>query len=259
MKTFSYSKISTYLQCPARYKFLYIDNYRKLEKPSPSLFVGGNIHSTLKKFFDLDESKRNNYENLEKLFRKIWRNNFDRKRVFKDKQEEEKYGKQALEMLRHFWNNDFLKKKPKFLEEEFKTEIAKNIIIKGKIDRIDEEEEGYHLIDYKTGKEKNIDSQNDLQLIFYSLLFYKQTSLTLKRASFFYLNSGKFVSQEISKDKLLAGEEKILKIIEAINSDGDFSPTPSNFCSYCGFLEICPSQKRNYRKNIKDCLESPPF
>lgn len=258
MANYSYSKISTYLQCPAKYKFTYVLGYKKLEKPSPHLFLGSNIHTALKKFFELEDFERTKYENLEKILREVWRNNFERQIVFRDSEEEKKYGLQAILMLRQFWNNEFLRQKPVFIEEYFDFQIKENVFLKGKIDRIDKEKDGYHVIDYKTGKEKSNDFE-ELQLLFYPLLFYKKTSKEVKKASFYYLNSGNFKSKKITENDLREAEREILKIIEEIESDNEFLPKPNNLCSYCSFLEICPARKEILKDDDFNYLNESPF
>jgi len=47
----SYSRLSTFRECPFKYKCLYIDNLWHLRKEKPYLSMGSSVHLALKDFF----------------------------------------------------------------------------------------------------------------------------------------------------------------------------------------------------------------
>lgn len=250
-------KASMYLQCPARYRFYYLCNFKKLERPKPYFVVGENVHFTLKKFFDFPPKERT-YKLLEEILRKKWRDNDSRKRAFKNKQEEKEYGIQALLMLQRFWETKELTKEPYLKEVDWKTNLEDGLLLRGKIDRVDFEKNSLHIIDYKTGKERGEKEEENLQFLFYPLLAKKITKKEISKVSFFYLNSGRFKTKYLDEKDFKKAEEKILEIVNQIQKDKEFSPKPSNLClNYCDFLDICPKRDEINTKHKEDLNKAP--
>ncbi|MBA7686797.1 hypothetical protein ES703_95256 [subsurface metagenome] len=149
------------------------------------------------------------------------------------------------------------------LEEKITTVIEVNeqkFKIKGWIDRVEEIEGKYYIIDYKTGLiKKPIDVQSpefaesrelirdrmkSLQLPVYIYLYSKGTGIDTNsiRAQFFNLRNPfeKNIIDNTNMEIFINGLSYILK--EIINSDIPFAPDNSddNYCKYCPFDLICP-------------------
>lgn len=68
----SASKITTYLDCPLKYKFKYIDRIEP-EEIQPGLALGSSFHRTIKHFYKrLMEGQNLTTEQLEAAFRQDW-------------------------------------------------------------------------------------------------------------------------------------------------------------------------------------------
>ena len=51
MKTYSHSRLSTFEQCPLKFKFQYIDKIEKAEE-SVEAFMGKRVHEVLEKLYE---------------------------------------------------------------------------------------------------------------------------------------------------------------------------------------------------------------
>ncbi|MFA4873334.1 MAG: UvrD-helicase domain-containing protein [Patescibacteria group bacterium] len=119
-------------------------------------------------------------------------------------------------------------------------EVGEEIItIKGVIDRIDEAEGGVEIIDYKTGRAKDMDTADKDQLLIYQIAAREVLGLKPMRLTYYYLDEQKPVSFLGTEEEIAKIKEKIFKTITEIKSS-DFHATPSpNVCKFCDFRGIC--------------------
>ena len=66
----SYSKLSTFKQCPFKYKCLYIDGLWHLRKDRAALSLGSSLHLALKDFFGIRDKNQRTVKNLHLLLDK---------------------------------------------------------------------------------------------------------------------------------------------------------------------------------------------
>src|SRR5690606_22864712 len=110
-------------------------------------------------------------------------------------QEREHYA-QAQSMLKNFLTADRQQQliaytgDPTNMEAMLQTVIRPDLVLFGRVDRIDQEADGLHVIDYKTGQEQ----QDELQLLVYVLLAEAALQQPVHRVSYFYLKSGNLAS-----------------------------------------------------------------
>ncbi len=113
------------------------------------------------------------------------------------------------------------------------------VTIKGVIDRIDETEGGAEIIDYKTGRAKNLDTADKDQLLIYQIAAREVLGLRPLRLTYYYLDEQKPVTFLGTEEEIAKIKEKIFKTIAEIKSS-DFHATPSpQKCRFCDFRGIC--------------------
>lgn len=185
-KPLSFSRLKTYLSCPALYYYRYIAKVPQKE----SLLVhrdytdfGNNIHGILEKYFNQNKNKCD-YNELIALFDEVkFFSNLDNL--------EFEILKQKLHIFAKKQNEHFSKGWYVFAcEKEYKDISAFGVKLEGKIDRIDIREGGdFMVLDYKTG---NL-PENNLQLQFYELLTGANEAyfIDLKKSMDFYKKSEK--------------------------------------------------------------------
>ncbi|MFA6423581.1 MAG: PD-(D/E)XK nuclease family protein [Patescibacteria group bacterium] len=234
-------KLTMYKNCPKQYFFYNDPNIRnKYKKDQPYFTMGTNVHQALHDIFALVPSEERNLEKLSYLLRLIWTKN---RKGFKDTDEEARYGNKAIRQLQQFAIKDNLKKEPLFIEEMHKISLDNDqVIFLGKIDRIDELEDGsIHIIDYKTGKLSDEDPDFD-QLYYYGFIASKKIDHPISKASYLYLEDYYWIDKEISKSDIERVEKNIINQAKKIINDKEFTPCPNKFCKNCDYLEICPKK-----------------
>ena len=238
LSTLSWSSTSlkTYLDCKRKFYLKYIAHIKDHDisiKPK-GYELGQIIHSTLEEFYK--EKNDISYKELIKVFNKYKSQNsfltFELE-VWREKLKD--FIELELERFKY-------KRKVLDLEKEF-TIFVDDIKITGVIDRIDELQDCYEVLDYKTSSSLKVDTlktyakSKDFQLEFYylaALELYKHKDIKL----YYY---------DLSKMKLL--EEVVLdEKLELLYSYLDELHTKSvNFlkceekptCLYCNYKTIC--------------------
>jgi RecB family exonuclease len=229
--------LSTYKECPLKYKYAYIDKLKKKDTPQRSM--GESIHIAMSRFFKLKEKNQRTIQKLHELLRKSWI-----RKGFSDIEEERQWGLLALDMLTKFYNTFDPYINPVMIEEYFEVDIDDNIKITGKIDRVDKLPTGeYELIDYKTGKSviTQEEADNDLQLTIYYFAMVKGYNIEPKRLTYIFLQANDKVSTVRTKEQLEEVLFEIKKLVKQIEATQRFEPNPNKFCTSCDFNQICPA------------------
>ena len=245
----SYSALDSFTNCPAKYKFQYIDRI-KTPKSKEAVF-GTLIHECLKLFHQPGRPTPLEDELL-RWFADKWNSD-----VYPNEQEESFAFHEGITLLkRYFQQNQGADFNIIDLETPFEASISdgqENHKIVGKIDRIDKLEDGtFELIDYKTAKkmpaQKKIDQ--NLQLSTYHLgLIERWPSLTQKpiKLSLYYLKHGEKLSTIAKRERIKETKEQILDLIKQIQ-ESNFEPRQNALCDWCAFQPHCPLYKHKYLK-----------
>lgn len=224
----SYSKIKTYLSCPLKFKFTYID--RIPQKPKPYFKFSRVIHYTLHIYHFYQ--KYGSLDGLLRCYDESWKaSNLKSDRLYEE-------GKSILINFFH----EFGKVAPYRGEEKFKVNLGPHIL-SGKIDRVDRENGRFKIIDYKMGK--NISEKEDfiLQLKIYSVGFYKLARIVPAQASFYFLRYSKKLSIVPTKD----GMDETIKLIYLVAGKirrGNFLPSKGKACRMCDYKDRCFSERK---------------
>ncbi|RMD51770.1 PD-(D/E)XK nuclease family protein, partial [Candidatus Parcubacteria bacterium] len=246
--------LAAYSNCPLQYKFAH-----RLHIPAfgnHNSTFGQSMHNTLHKIMEEYTRRINNQQiNLFDDQQLETKNNDllslkEMMQIFEENWSDDWYPSERLKKQYFEKGRDIIKafktridnEAPKvaFLEKGFVLKI-KNVILKGRIDRIDKTEKGYEIIDYKAGKpHEKLAWDNKRQLIIYALAAEEafDPPLPLEKLTYYYLDNDttlSFMPTEKEKEKL---KEEILKIANSINN-GDFHPSPGYHCRNCDFKDIC--------------------
>lgn len=249
-------------ECAKQYYFEYLDSYTSdfRNKPklkqilveagrSKDLVFGHVIHNVLNDFFHLPVTDRTPDAILQ-ILERTWEGPRGKKRGFPEIDDERQNYRRAAVMLKKFIATQDLNPQLAYLpkterEEEFVKEnllaypLEPGIFLQGKIDRIDKEGKGYHLIDYKTSKSE---SHDNLQLFAYAILSREALGKPIIRASYMYLESGNLKSFLVTPEVEEETKEKIHELVKKIRADEEFAPKPGKRCFWCAYVEFCPAK-----------------
>lgn len=234
-------KLQMFDQCGYKYKLTYVDGVADQYKTAkPYLTMGAHVHNALKDFFELVPLEQRSAARLEELLRRRWKEN---RSGFASVDDEKKWGTKALNMLRLYVSKNDVKVKPVMLEDYYEAELTPDIKVLGRIDRVDEEGDGLHVIDYKTGKASE-EQPDPLQLLLYSFIIQHRSRRPVRRASYLYLMENRWVTLEPNEDDYLAMAERVEEEVQKIQTEKEFKPKMNDYCSHCDFLSICPLKEQ---------------
>ncbi|PIS12175.1 hypothetical protein COT70_02250 [candidate division WWE3 bacterium CG09_land_8_20_14_0_10_47_33] len=270
-QSYSPYSIGLYVKCPRQYYFEYLDNYtsvypnkQKIKQlqveagKRKELVFGDLLHRVLNLFFRMRQVERSE-EKLLALLKEVWAGGKSEARGkqggFPEIEEERGWYQKGLEILKEFARTQNLsptlaylpeiEKEGEFVEANFlKVPLQPDVVLAGKIDRIDKEGGGFHLIDYKTGESERDD---DFQLMVYSILAEEALGKPPTKASYLYLRSGNLRSFQPGEEAKSRAKARALEIAEQIRSEKEFSPHPTKICWWCNYLEFCPAKEEAKR------------
>jgi RecB family exonuclease len=126
------------------------------------------------------------------------------------------------------------------IERKFETAIG-NVRIEGRIDRIDKDETGFTVIDYKTSKTVSSLSKlkEDMQLLVYAIAFKSMygSENQLKVGDWFLRHNKKifFIPEQQAIDDIQIEIQELAKKI----SSAEFEPKKSWECTRCDYKCLC--------------------
>lgn len=263
--------LTHYLQCPFKFK-CHNDREIKVEfVEKPESFVGKVMHMVLRDFFDITKvpiDKRKD-QDLGKMLKHSWArvakndrsNDYwgveERIKLFGSAEQEKALGLRAIAMLNNYISSADLSVVPLSLEDWMECNIGE-FIIKGRIDRIDQDSESSISVwDYKTGKLPYHDSiektiEEDLQIPVYAIIASHRNPFAEKiRAGLIYIKYSKVYDIAWTKDELKALEHKIIAVIKKARDDNDLSPRINKLCPWCEYKGICPDKDKIEEKYTK--------
>ncbi|MBU1126491.1 ATP-dependent helicase, partial [Patescibacteria group bacterium] len=254
--TLSFTQIAAFSTCPLQYKFAHI-----LKVPvfgRHSLSFGKTMHNTLHQFMKIiinqqDQPQASLFEKptikeiiiptqdeLLKIYNDQWIDEWYPSEEIKEEYREK--GRDSLTTYRRELENN----PPTIhsLEKGFTLKIG-GVSMRGRIDRIDQSEDGFEIIDYKTGSPKDkLSWQDKRQLVLYQLAAETcfDPPLKIVKLTYHYLEDNSTQTFEATlKDKIKL-EREVLETVEKLTSS-NFEPTPGFHCGYCDFKDICEFAK----------------
>lgn len=254
----SFSQIAAFSTCPLQYKYAHI-----LKVPTfgrHSLSFGKSMHNTLQKFLEQVRNRQSATQTtlfgessgttaavppLKELLELFDQNFIDE--WYTSPEEREEYREQGRESLKRF-HAQIVERTPKVfgLEQGFTLKIG-DVLVKGRIDRIDETEDGeLEIIDYKTGNPKSrLEWDDKRQLVLYALALEQclPNPKPVRRLTYYYLTTNETLSFEPTDKDREKLKGQVLETMERI-AKSDFAPDPDTMkCKYCDFKDICPAFK----------------
>lgn len=239
----SHSSISSFLNCERCY---YLQNVyktpdrRKIAIASPYMTMGSVLHGTIEPYSLLRPEERKT-KMFSSEFHRLWKENSGEKGGFSSQEEEDSFKEKSINALRNVRENiHHLLNETVQIEEELPwlwLSEKEEIILCSKLDWIDKTENGFHILDFKSGQSD--EKENSLQLNIYSLILNHYLGEGQISSAYWYIARDKDPIQKdvpdltISRDKIM---EVGLKIKEA-RAKKEFK------CQYGGCFHCKPFEK----------------
>lgn len=254
MATYSNSKVSTYENCPRKYKFQYIEHEEKDIQETIEVFMGKRVHETLEKLYnDKKFKKLVSKATLLKFYNDNWDKEYTEDvLIVKDGFTDKNYRKMGAKFIEDYYNRykPFDQLTILDLETEDRMTLKDGSQWHVKMDKFACDNDGnYYVCDYKTnaGMKDQEEADEDRQLAMYSI-WVKDKFRDVKSVKLVWhmLAFNKDVYSERTEEQLEKLEEETIetiKEIEQATKEDNFPTNVNALCNYCGFKSKCPSFK----------------
>ncbi len=243
----SYSSISAYETCPAKYKFQYEEKLPTTS--SPALAFGDALHRTLHRFHDRPVPVAPSVEELHEMLDAEWVDD-----GYRDPGEEALYREHARQVLAEYHRaNAGSFRIPAALEFRFTVEIE-GVQLSGVIDRMDRiPGGGYEIVDYKTSRRLPPKAivDRDLQLSLYYLAAQEIWGIEPERLTLYYLLPGERMTTFRTPADADDLRRRIATVAERIAA-GKFEPRANPLCDWCDFQHVCPLFRHKFEREQGD-------
>ena len=255
-KYFSYSQINTFLNCPQKYKLIYIDDIKTLDE-SIEAYMGKIVHEVLEWMYN----KKLNYyvwDNIEDKYKEIWKKKWHSNiyiATIRKKYSKNYFMKLGLECLRNYYNSNL---GPNIdtgntigNEIRINTKIGR-YVFKGVIDRVDKNSDFIEIHDYKTGKPYTKPMiKKDMQLIIYLFAIKDKYPDKKVALNWHFLKNKEKHKQHIriilGKQDILQTKNRMLSHIKDIElkiKNNNFQPNESFLCNWCYLWKNCEAKSK---------------
>ncbi len=231
----SYSSVSTYETCPAKYRFQYLE--RLPTSPSPALAFGDSLHKALQRFHSRPVPVPPSLEDLLETLAGVWVSD-----GYADASEEAAYLDHGRAVLTQYHaDNADRYRIPAATEFRFTIDVE-GVAFTGVIDRMDRiPGGGYEIIDYKTNRRlptrAAVDA--DLQLSVYHMAAREIWGIEPDRLTLYYLLPGQRMTTTRTTADTDEVRRRIAIVAERIEA-GMFEPRENPLCNWCDFQPVCP-------------------
>ncbi len=250
MTRYSHSRLTTFKNCPLKYKLKYIDKV-KSDVEGIESFVGARVHETLEKLYDdIKMCKKVSLRDILNFYEKEWTKNWtDNVVVVRKEYTPGNYKELGKKCIEDYWNrhHPFDGDKTLATEKQVIVDLGNGNELVGYIDRLSEDgDSNYGIHDYKTSG--NLPTQeekdNDTQLALYQLALKEMwDDVKSVKLVWHYLVFDKIITSERTKEDLKELKREILRLIEKVENTTEFPPNQTSLCKWCEYQEMCPLWK----------------
>lgn len=236
------SRLATWLDCPRRYRFVYVD------RPTPAKgapwahnSMGAAVHTALAAWWD-QPIERRTAERAAALVHEKWIG-----LGFRDDEQSDKWRERAADMVGGYVATLDPHHEPVGIERTVAMRTDR-IAVSGRIDRLDRRGDELVVVDYKTGRHvlTTDDARGSLALAIYALASARTLRRQCVSVELHHLPSGDVIRWDHTEESLarqLGRAEDIAMEAAAAEASDDpdaFPPRPGPMCGWCDFAAHCP-------------------
>lgn len=241
------TRLTTWLDCPRRYRFTYLDRPPPPKGPPwAHNTVGAVVHLALADWWRLPANRRTP-AGAGALVERFWR-----AEGFRDEEQSQLWRGRCREMVERYTAGLDPDTEPRGIERTVSV-VHGGVALSGRIDRIDDRGTELVVVDYKTGRHLlSLDhARSSLALAVYAAAAARTLRTPCRRVELHHLPSGEVIAWEHDDHSLHRHLDRADDIAaecsaadEAFRSgrsgDDVFPPRPSPMCTWCDFRRSCP-------------------
>lgn len=240
--TLSPSKLSTYLACPVKYRWTYVDERGRWYRRSRKQYsFGTSLHAVLQRFHDSKDAGVATVGQAQAALEENWvEAGYSSQDEMMQALDE---GKEILERYIESYAAEPVTAKTLYVEKTLRLDLGDFVLV-GRLDRVDEDGEGrLVVVDYKTGREKvtEADVAGDLAMGCYQVLLRAAHPGKQVAARIVAVRTGASATSGFSDEEaeeftaalVELGQEILARDYEAIE------PVGKPLCLDCDFLPLC--------------------
>jgi putative RecB family exonuclease len=242
------SKLSSFLDCPRRYRYSYVDRPAPPKGPPwAHNSLGASVHTALKNWYALEPQRRASAP-LATLLRATWVGE-----GYRDAEQQREVFARALQWLESYVATLDPAEEPVGVERVVAAKTSV-LALSGRADRIDRRGDELVIVDYKTGRSEltDDDARGSLALALYAYASARQFRRRCVRVELHHLPTGTVAAHEHTEEsvqrQVTRAEGTARDIIAAekavaagTDPDDAFPTQPGALCSWCDFRRICPA------------------
>lgn len=243
------TRLLTWLDCPRRYRFSYLDRPAPPKGPAwAHTSLGTSVHSALASWWRLPLRERTPDRGAQ-LVRDGWV-----REGYRDDAQSTQVRERASRWVRTYLADVDRAAEPVGVERTVSTPTGA-LVLSGRVDRIDERPDGsVVVVDYKTGRRppSDADARSSLALAAYALAAARTLRRPCGVVELHHVPTGTVAAASHDPDGLarkVAEAESIAREARAADEayaagatdDERFLPRPSAMCSWCDFRGVCPA------------------
>ena len=246
------TRLTTWLDCPRRYRFTYLDRPPPPKGPPwAHNTLGAAVHLALAEWWRLPAPRRT-VSAAGALTERAWRSE-----GFRDATQSAEWASRSRAMVERYVAHLDPDVEPRGIERTVAV-IHGGVALSGRVDRIDERGGELVVVDYKTGRHllSVDDARASLALAVYAAGTARTFRATCRRVELHHLPSGDIhvwehgdgtIGRHLSRADDIATECATADAAFRAGRTGDdvFPPSPSSQCGWCDFRHLCPQGRAN--------------
>ena len=243
-KYLSPSSASVFKQCARKWKHRYIDKLP--DPPTEPALVGTFVHRVLELLLQ-EAPEQRTPERAKKAAREMWPEIKDDENFLAlqlNQDQERSFRWQSWLAIEGLWHiEDPSSVTVEATEQDIRVAIG-GVPFRGIVDRVDIEEDGLIVTDYKSGRAPSERFVTDKlnQVLLYAAALDTLTGLRPVRARLLYLNQ-RIIEVQVTSENLSEVTSKLQQIWQELQKNyetREFKPSTGPLCAWCPFISKCP-------------------
>ncbi len=253
---FSFSRMTTFEQCPRRYRYRYLDGVKDAFR-SVEAFMGQQAHATIEWLYNERQAGTDrSAEEAVGQYCSVWDAGLSKGgapvKVIRQGTAMESYRRMGAEMVTDFHRDRFASDDlvTVAMEKHFVVRLDGGTLFQGFIDRLARDDRGLlHIIDYKTGKRvpSRFEGKDADQLEAYGVAVFDEEEGDEIELALEYLRTGRRVDKRLRREQTPAIARRLEARVETAVAATVFPPSPGPLCDWCGYNDVCEASGEGRR------------